>query len=131
MRLRLVSSVLLCGFLVACGSSDDGASLAEQTDAAIDGGQGDSKIDCAPAGATRFLKDCRIDRVAGANGLELTVHHPDGSFRRLLVTDDGRGVVAADGAAPAIVSIQGDNLIEVKVENDRYRLPATVKGAAG
>ncbi len=68
---------------------------------------------------------CRAARTA--DGLTLTVRAPDGSFRRLRVTDDGRGVVAADGALPAIVTIVGDGIIEVVIADDRYRLPATIK----
>jgi hypothetical protein len=36
-------------------------------------------------------------------------------------------VIAADGAAPAQVQVVGGNIIEVTVEEDRYRLPATIK----
>jgi hypothetical protein len=37
-------------------------------------------------------------------------------------------VVAADGAEPATVRIVEDGMIEVTVAQDRYRLPATLKG---
>jgi outer membrane lipoprotein SlyB len=123
---------MACLIVVGCGSSDDGGSLADDTDAAIAGGQGDSIVDCAPGGAAEFSRDCTVDQVQGAKGLELTIHHKDGSFRRLLVTKDGRGVVAADGAAVAVVTVRDAQSIEVKVEDDRYILPATVKqpGAA-
>ena len=57
----------------------------------------------------------------------LTIRHPDGGFRRLRITADGRGVIAADGAEPARVSVIGPADIEVAVGGDRYRLPATVK----
>jgi hypothetical protein len=86
-------------------------------------------VECAPAGQTAFERKCAIDRVQEPAGLTLTIRHPDGAFRRLLVTGDGRGVVAADGAEPATVSLAGGNIIEVAVAGDRYRLPATVKGA--
>ena len=61
-----------------------------------------------------------------AQGLILTVHRPDGGFHRLLVKP-GYGVVAADGAEEAKVTIVGANEIEVAIGGDRYRLPATVK----
>ena len=47
------------------------------------------------------------------------------------VTNDGRGVVAADGAVPAIVKPLGAKLVEVTIGNDHYRIPANVKKPAG
>lgn len=82
---------------------------------------------CALAGADEFAPDCRIDRVRGRDGLVLTLRHPDGGFRRVLVTGDGRGVIAADGAEPAIVTPVSDREIEIAIAADRYRLPATVR----
>ncbi|RYD62319.1 MAG: hypothetical protein EOP58_13360 [Sphingomonadales bacterium] len=55
---------------------------------------------------------------------------PDGGFHRLRVTRDGRGVIAADGASAASVTIIDKDAIEVAIDDARYRLPATVKGAA-
>jgi hypothetical protein len=110
---------LLPLLLAACGSSSNQAS-----ESAADGGQ----IDCAPQGAAEFKRVCMLDRVAGNEGLELVAHNPDGGFHRLLVTKDGRGVIAADGAEDAKVTIVGAGEIEVAVGGDRYRLPATVKG---
>ncbi|WP_369412047.1 hypothetical protein [Hephaestia mangrovi] len=86
------------------------------------------EIDCAPQGAAAFKRACTLDRVSGGDGLTLVVHNPDGGFHRLLVTTDGRGVVAADGAEKAKVTIIGPGQIEVAVGGDRYHLPATVKG---
>ena len=97
---------------------------ADQTSAAADEG----RINGALAGADTFQRACRVDRGTDTAGrLVLTVHHPDGGFRRLLVTRDGRGVTAADGAQPAKVGIVDAGEIEVAVGSDIYRLPATVK----
>jgi hypothetical protein len=52
--------------------------------------------------------------------------HPDGGFRRFLVVSDGRGLVAADGADDAIITILDDKIIEIDVDGDRYQMPATV-----
>ncbi|QIG81914.1 hypothetical protein G5C33_11495 [Sphingosinithalassobacter tenebrarum] len=82
---------------------------------------------CAPRGATDFARVCSIDRTPTQDGLFLTIRQPDGGFRRLLVTTDGRGVVAADGAEKAVVTPLSGTEIEVEVGGDRYRLPATVK----
>ena len=87
------------------------------------------RIDCALAGAADFAKDCSVERNAGSDGVELILRHRDGGFRRLLITDDGRGVIAADGAQAAAVAIIPGNAIEVTLGGDRYRLPATIKGA--
>ncbi len=64
-------------------------------------------IECALAGATEFARDCGVERSREDGALVLTVRHPDGGFRRFAVTDDGRGLVAADGAEPAAVSLNG------------------------
>lgn len=86
----------------------------------------DGMIPCAKAGAAK--ERCTVERSDSPNGLVLTIRHDDGAFRRLLVTKDGRGVVAADGAEPAKVNITGADRIEVSVADERYELPATVKG---
>lgn len=86
----------------------------------------EGRVNCALAGARALARTCTVDREQGARGLVLTIRHPDGGFRRLLVTRDGRGVVAADGAEPARVSIVDAGEIEVAIGDDVYRLPATV-----
>ncbi|MFN3943967.1 MAG: hypothetical protein ACK4K7_03435 [Allosphingosinicella sp.] len=117
---------LLAVFLLpACGGGGDDAREEAYAKAAAEA----ERIECAVGGAERFERNCTIERAAGEEGLTLTVRAPDGSFRRLQVTGDGRGVVAADGAEQAEVSVIADNRIEVAVAGDRYRLPATVKGA--
>jgi hypothetical protein len=85
-------------------------------------------VACALAGAAAFKPICTIEKVITNEGLALIIHHPDGGFRRLIVTTDGRGVVTADGADEAHVSVVDPFTIEVTVGQDRYRLPATVKG---
>ena len=58
----------------------------------------------------------------------LVVGRADSGYRRLAIATDGRGVVSADGSAPAKVTIIGDDVIEVAVGKDRYRLPANTSG---
>lgn len=91
----------------------------------------EDQIACQPAGAESLEAVCRVDRAVDERGLVLTLHHPDGSFRRLLVTHDGRGVVAADGAEQARVkladTIGSGSEIEVSLAGNRYILPATVQ----
>ncbi len=84
-------------------------------------------INCAVGAAATLSRVCSVDRQDSDRGLLLTVRHPDGGFRRLLVTKDGHGVVAADGAQPAQVTLVGTNEIEVALGDDIYRLPVTVK----
>ncbi|WP_294280980.1 hypothetical protein [uncultured Sphingomonas sp.] len=110
--------------------------------ASCSGGQGDEQtaaantpfapqnpglaVECALSGAAGFTRDCTVEQSASADGAILTVRHPDGGFRRFRVTQDGRGVAAADGSVPAQVRVAGDCQIEVQLGDDRYRLPATV-----
>ena len=123
MKHRLISIVLLA--LVATSGCDRKPSIeAEQRAAAVDSAQ----IVCARRGSDDFARLCAIDRTTTAEGLVLTLRHPDGAFHRLLVTGDGRGVVAADGAQVAHVTLRGRDEIEVELAGDRYRLPATVGG---
>lgn len=124
---RVPKLLLLPLALAACGQQHGNTALAkieaEQRQHQDDAGN----IVCARAGSNAFARTCTVDRAQSEAGLVLTLRHPDGAFRRLLVTKDGRGVIAADGAEPAIVSIIGNGEIEVAVGGDRYRLPATVK----
>ncbi len=107
---------LMLFLLAAC----DGV---EQAPSATASAPPQDRIECALGGVERFVAECAIERSADT----VTVRHPDGGFRRLLIATDGRGVVAADGAAPAAVQVIADNRIEVALDGDRYRLPATVR----
>ena len=86
----------------------------------------EGRIPCALGAGTAFDLTCTIDRSPTQDGLILTIRHPDGGFHRLRVTTDGRGVVAADGAAPAVVRVIDPGAIEVAIDDARYRLPATI-----
>ena len=117
--------ILLPLALAAChkrGSGND-AGTAITTAAA-----GTARVPCALHGTGAFEVSCSVERIVSGDGLVLVVHHPDGGFRRLLVTTDGRGVVTADGSETALVSVVNPGTIEVAVGDDRYRLPATVQG---
>jgi hypothetical protein len=95
---------------------------AEQAKAAED----DGNILCAK-GQGAFRRTCTVEQAQSARGLILTLRHADGGFHRLLVTKDGRGVIAADGAEPARVTIPEAGSIDVTLGDSRYRLPATIK----
>ena len=123
MKTCLAAAALL--LLAACG--DPGRATEEALAAAEQKAADDGRLDCAVEGETAFSRACTMERLQGPEGTTLTIRHPSGGFRRLLVTTDGRGVVAADGADPAVVSVIADNKIEVSIAGDRYQLPATVK----
>lgn len=90
---------------------------------------GQSLIPCAVEGAKEFSEVCAVDRAPQDGKMFLVVRHPSGSFRRLEMLTDGRGVVTADGMAEAHLMSDG-KLLEVTIENDRYRFPiAPVKDA--
>ena len=93
--------------------------------------EAEGKIECLVPGANAFAYACSIDRTQTQDGLYLSIRHPDGGFHRLLVTRDGRGVIAADGAEQAQVAPISDTLIEVSIAGAHYRLPATVRQPAG
>ncbi|HEY0148706.1 MAG TPA: hypothetical protein VGB70_06850 [Allosphingosinicella sp.] len=108
--------------LASCGQADE-----TSKDVLASAPEGAERVECAVAGATAFKQACVLDRAQSPQGLTLTVRSPSGSFRRLLVTRDGRGVIAADGVEQAIVTPVGSDRIEVAIGGDRYRLPATVR----
>ena len=94
---------------------------------AIPGGNAEEgRIACALAGSTSFERRCGVDRTRTDEGVILTLHQPDGGFHRLRIVDDGRGLVAADGAEPIRVKVAGKDGIEVTAGGTRFRLPARV-----
>lgn len=124
-----ISSPLLLLMLAACGepATDRQPAVTARIETPVQATQRPG-VPCALAGAVSFAASCMVDRADAAGLVVLTMRHPDGGFRRLLVTQDGRGVTAADGADPATVAVIAGNLIEVSIADDRYRLPATIRG---
>lgn len=117
-----ISSLALCLVVAGCNQDNpQNAARAVLPARAPDSGG----IACAHQGAA-LAAACTIDRTPTQDGMILTLRHPDGGFRRLKIMRDGRGVVAADGAEPARVTVLGPHEIEVALAGDRYRLPATV-----
>ena len=117
-----ISSLFLCLAPAACG----GSSMTNQTTPEPAArATADARVPCA-RGAEELARVCTMERARTDAGIVLTLRHPDGAFRRLLVTADGRGVAAADGAEPARVTIVAPGEIAVGLGDARYRLPARV-----
>jgi hypothetical protein len=124
--LTVVASTLL---LASCNTADqtpNTQAIAAVEQQAQTEAEDDGRVLCA-RGKGALTRSCTVDRTEEDSGLVLTVRYPDGAFRRLAVTDDGRGVREADGAERAAVQVVGNDEIEVAVGDDRIRLPATVK----
>lgn len=123
--MRISSAALL--LLAACGEpAPEAAAPAESNPAKV--AAANDHILCA-RGRDALAPTCTAEQEQGESGLIVTVRQADGGFHRLRVTRDGRGVVAADGAVPARVTIVDDTRIEVAVGDARYRLPAAVRPA--
>jgi len=82
-------------------------------------------IACRVKGAV-FQEICTREDISGGEGTELIVRAPDGEFRRLLATENGRNVVAADGAEPLLVEKHGTDSLYVTADSITYRLPVPV-----
>ena len=118
--MRTMSLAVLPLLLSGCGQADSARQAAADPE--------DNRIECRLANSAQFDRFCTIEYRDGDSGRMLVVRKPDGGFRRLRVARDGRGVVAADGAERAQVTIIADDRIEVAIGGDVFRLPATVRG---
>lgn len=87
---------------------------------------GSRPLDCRLADKPDFEPGCTIERVTSPEGPVLVARRGDGSFRRLLIVKDGRGVIAADGAEPVAVRPADEDHIEVTAGDMVYRLPAKI-----
>lgn len=112
----------------ACGKNDaevlKDAESAAAEEAALDG-----KIECALAGSAAFERTCTTERIAGADGQILLIRHADGGFRRFRILTDGRGLAPADGFDETKIALIENGMIEVSSGDDKYRLPAQIKGS--
>lgn len=115
--------------LAACNRAPDNGELAEAEARGSREAAENGRIECALEGTKLFDRTCTVEEMSGEGGTILVVGRGNVGYRRLQITTDGRGLVSADGAEPAKVSIIGNNMIEVAVGHDRYRLPANTSGA--
>ncbi|HET6526199.1 hypothetical protein [Sphingopyxis sp.] len=126
---RFGGALLTLIALAGCDRAPDNGDLAEAEARGSREAAENGRIECALEGAKLFDRTCTVDEMSGADGTILVVGRANVGYRRLQITTDGRGVVSADGAEPAKVSIVGNNMIEVAIGHDRYRLPANTGGA--
>ena len=107
--------LLALPLLASCSSGETPAERAEAARTSDDG------IECALAGSGTFERQCTLER--GEGGV-LTVHHPDGGFRRVEFAVGPSGVIPADGSDKGQIQTMPDGRIEWTIDRDRYRLPA-------
>lgn len=113
--------------LEACGGNEVEDLKEAESDAAEQAAL-DGKIECALAGSAAFERTCTTEQIAGSEGKILVIRHPDGGFRRFDILTDGRGLAPADGFDETKINLLNDGMIEVSSGDDKYRLPAQIKG---
>lgn len=123
------AAILSFLLLAACNRAPDNGELAEAEARGSREAAENGRIACALEGAKLFDRTCTVEEMSGPDGAVLVVGRSNVGYRRLQITTDGRGVMSADGAEPAKVTIVGDGMIEVAIGSDRYRLPANTGGA--
>ena len=115
--MRTSSATLLLA-LAACAPDSGGAVAADN----------DGLIYCALAGSSTFERGCAIELSGAGESRQLVIRHPDGGFRRF-DAPGGAAVETADGVEEAEVTLE-DEVIQVTVGNDRYRLPTAMMSNA-
>src|SRR3546814_19922762 len=116
MFMRTFSVAALTLVLSACGSPGEQEEMAD-----IDG-----KLYCAVDGANELTQSCTLERIDGPEGHVLALHHPGGGFRRFRIVSDGRGVIPADGAEQAQLTLAGDHIVDVPCGHDPLHPPANL-----
>ncbi|MBP6379663.1 MAG: hypothetical protein KA312_04515 [Sphingorhabdus sp.] len=116
--------VILTASIMLAGCGEESASQAG------DGASSANRIECALAGSNSFERACSTETMPGEKGKMLVVRHPDGGFRRFNILTDGRGLAPADGFDDTAINLIGGGMIEVSSGDDKYRLPADIKGSA-
>lgn len=87
-------------------------------------------VDCAIGNTEKFVPECFAEDSRVGERRFITVRSKNGAFRRFEMVNDGRGVVAADGADEATAKWSAQGVLEVAVGGDRYRFPAKMKSDA-
>jgi hypothetical protein len=124
---KYFTATLLLACLAGCGG-DGAASLEQAEKDAGDQAARDGKIECALAGSDNFERICTTEQIAAPDGKILFIRHADGGFRRFNILTDGRGLSPADGFDETRIRLLDANMIELTSGDDKYRLPAQIKG---
>lgn len=124
---KAIASALLLAALVGCSGGETRTSEQVDKDAA-DQAVRAGKIECALAGSGAFERVCTTEQISASDGAMLVIRHPDGGFRRFNILTDGRGLAPADGFDETRIRVLDDSSIELTSGDDKYRLPAQVKG---
>ena len=120
-------TTLLLASLAGCGGDIEAPTEQTEKDAG-DQAARDGKIACALAGSDTFERTCTTEQIAAPDGKMLVIRHADGGFRRFNILTDGRGLAPADGFDETRIRVLGANMIELSSGDDKYRLPAQIKG---
>lgn len=130
MYLRISSAFMLAALLAACSSNNatdaEAASAAGRTGSGTPGAV--ASVPCALVGAKSFTADCSVEREVRQGKTLVTVHHPDGGFRRLIELEGGKRFAAADGSDQVSIVANGRE-VEVTLGDDHYLFPAAAPGA--
>lgn len=117
--------VLALALVAGCSGQGDESATVTAADIEDETGEAVETIECAVGGASQLEKVCPVERIRRGDKLELVVIHPNGGFRRFLVTTDGRGLVPADGAQQIALEFDARGFADVRIGDDRYLFPAT------
>lgn len=114
------SAILLStlGLLAACSGPAPGEGEGEQAPIAAAG----ENIWCAANGATKLAQDCTLERGEEEGRAAFVIRHGDGKFRRLVASEDGKNLLAADGVEQSQSALKQDRW-EVILGDDRYVVP--------
>lgn len=76
---------------------------------------------CAIGAGAKLSTVCTVERTVSGGVNTFIIHHPDGGFRKFAFGDEGMNT---DGAAEVVVNADAaSGMLNVSVENDRYRIP--------
>ena len=90
---RLVLTLLL--LTGGCSSQPDNSEMAASESRQAREAANAGRIDCALENAAHFDRTCTVEQMTSGDRTLLVVGRADAGYRRLLITNDGRGVVSA------------------------------------